>query len=191
MLTSMLRPFTARPLAGRLPLAAALILAAAVSACAPSLGPPPPSAYRPPPPPTEAFNAEDFSWSAVPGKGRIAGHLAYHAGQTRYSCAGSTVILTPETPWSRHRMSVLYKSAERAALPADEVRARTPSAPAGDYSAFIKRATCNAADRFSFAGLADGAWYVITIAKPVGGGATMALMRRVTTQGGHVTTVEM
>jgi len=68
------------------------------------------------------------------------------------------------------------------------VRARTPSAPSGDYSAFVRKATCDAASRFSFAGLPDGAWYAIVVAKPVSGeGPGIAVMRRVTTRAGHLT----
>ena len=169
---------------------AALLL---VAACAPTLGPPPP-----PPPPGSTppspgvFRPEDFSWSAVPGPGRIEGRLAYRAGQTRYSCAGAGVVLTPETPWTRRRMTILYTSAERAALPADEVRARTPSAPSGDYSAFVKRTVCDQNSRFSFSGLASGAWYVITVAKPIGGpGPDIAIMKRVEVRGGRVVAVDL
>ena len=55
----------------------------------------------------------------------------------------------------------------------------------------MKRATCDAQDRFSFSGLPNGAWYVITIGRPVGQpkGDTIALMKRVTTRGGRVTQV--
>lgn len=169
---------------------AALLL---VAACAPTLGPPPP-----PPPPRGAapsagvFRAEDFSWSAVPGPGRIEGRLVYKAGQTRYSCSGAGVVLTPETPWTRRRMTILYTSPDRAALPADEVRARTPSAPSGDYSAFVKRTVCDANSRFSFAGLANGPWFVITVAKPVNGsGPDIAIMKRVEVRGGRLVAVDL
>jgi hypothetical protein len=165
--------------------------AMALAACAPTLGPPPPGA-APPPASSSTFRAEDFAWSTENGRGQIAGRLAYHAGKDRYTCARGTIILTPETPWTRRRMEVLYLSAESAALPADEVRARTPSAPAGDYSAFVRKATCDAANHFSFAGLPDGSWYVIAAARPiVGNGPTMAVMRRVTTHGGKVTNVAL
>ena len=119
--------------------------------------------------------------------------LRPHAhGQTRYSCQGASVILTPETPWSRRRMEVLYLSADRAVLPPDEVRARTPEAPPGDSTPYIKRAVCDADGRFSFAHLPAGAWYVITIAKPVGGdGASLAIMKRVVTRGGKPTYVNL
>ena len=168
-------------------IATAVVAGLGLSACTPTLGPAPPHGF-PPSAGASAFRADDFAWSAEAGHAGIAGRLAYHAGRTHYTCARTTVILTPETPWTRRRMEALYLSAESAALPADEVRARTPSAPSGDYSAFIRKATCDAASRFSFAGLPDGAWYVIAAAKPVdGSGPTMAVMRRVTTHGGHVT----
>ena len=168
---------------------AALLL---VAACAPTLGPPPPPPPGGGPATAGVFRAEDFSWSAVPGSGRVDGRLTYKAGQTRYSCTGAGVVLTPETPWTRRLMSILYTSADRAALPADEVRARTPSAPSGDYSAFVKRAVCDANSAFSFSGLANGAWYVITVAKPVSGpGPDIAVMRRVEVRGGRAVKVEL
>lgn len=170
---------------------AALLL---VAACAPTMGPPPP-----PPPGSDGpasantFRAGDFSWSAVPGPGRVDGRLVFRSGQARYSCEGAGVVLTPETPWTRRRMSILYKSPDRSALPADEVRARTPSAPSGDYSAFVKRTVCDANSRFSFSGLANGAWYVITVAKPVapGTGPDIAVMRRVEVRGGRAVSVDL
>jgi hypothetical protein len=175
----------------RIRLPAALGLAALTAACAPSLGPAAPGRGLPPPPPT--FSAADFAWSQKPGRNGIAGQVTYRQGQTRFSCAGQGVVLTPETRWSRLRMAALYGSIERSALPAAEVRARTPNAPAGDAGPFVKRTTCDSNDRFSFSGLPDGAWYAIVLARPVGQPRAegVALMRRVTTRGGRVTTVEL
>lgn len=174
-------------------LAAALAATAlTAAACAPTLGPPPPGGPSQPPPPVNgnaAFNVGDFAWSQRPGTNIIAGKVAYKQGATRYTCAGSAVVLTPETAWSARRMTALYGSTERAALPADEVRRRTPSAPAGDAGPYVKRTTCDDADQFAFGALPDGAWYAITIARPVGapGGATVALMKRVVVRGGRTT----
>lgn len=174
----------------RIPLLSALALAAAASACTPSLGPPPPNAPPPPMIGSANFSAGDFAWSQRPGTNVIAGKVTFRQGPTRYTCAGSSVVLTPETPWSTRRMAALYGSAERAALPADEVRARTPNAPAGDAGPFVKRTTCDEADQFAFGGLADGAWYAITVAKPVGGpGPGIALMKRVVVRGGRTVSV--
>jgi hypothetical protein len=173
-------------LMSRVPMYSALAAAAVLAGCAPTLGPPPPGAHRPSS--ASTFKASDFAWSTESGRGGIAGQVAYRRGATRFSCAGATVILTPETPWTRRRMQILYGSTEFAAETAEAVRARTPKAPDGDYSAFVRRTTCDAASRFSFRGLPDGAWYAITIAKPAAGqGPNLALMRRVTTKAGRTT----
>lgn len=172
----------------------ALALLMLVCACAPSLGPPPPGRMGSMPGGPPAFRAADFDWSKGPGRNGLTGKVAYRQGPVRFTCSGATVILTPETPWTRQRMAILYKSDERAALPADEVRARTPSAPAGgDYSAFVRRATCDATDRYSFSGLPDGAWYVITIARPASPakGQSVALMRRAVTRAGRLTVADL
>ncbi len=175
----------------RIPLLSALSAAALLSACAPSLGPPPPNAPpRPAPPPvssTAQFSAADFAWSQRPGGNIIAGRVAYSGGGQRFTCAGSSVVLTPETAWSRRRMAALYGSVEQAARPTDEVRARTASAPPGDAGPYVKRTTCDEAGQFAFGGLADGAWFAITIVHPAGApkGATVALMKRVVVRGGR------
>lgn len=139
------------------------------------------------------FHPGDFAWSQSNGRGRIDGRLMYRQGPTRFTCAGAGVVLTPETPWTRRRMSILYTSADFAALPADEVRARTPSAPNADYSAFVRTTTCDAANRFAFSGLPDGAWYVIAVAKPAAGGnaSTMAIMRRVEIHNGRAVAIDL
>lgn len=171
-----------------LPAAALLGL---LSACAPTLGPSPPGMAVSIP--DESFNAGDFAWSQTSGRNTVQGRLAAQTGPVRYTCAGSTVVLTPETPWSRRRIIVLYKSDLHAALPTDEVRGRVSQAPPGDSDPYVRRATCDKADHFSFANLPDGAWYVVTLAKPVAGaqGESMALMRRVVTKGGKAVVAEL
>ena len=170
----------------RISLPLAGVMAALLSACAPSLGPPPPSVSQGPPlGGPVSFSAADFAWSQRAGANIIAGKVAYRQGTVRFSCAGSAVVLTPETAWSSRRMAALYGSVERAALPSDEVRARTPRAPPGDAGPFVKRTTCDDADQFAFGSLPDGAWYAITVVKPVGVTApSMALMKRVVVRGG-------
>ena len=54
---------------------------------------------------------------------------------------------------------------------------------------YVRQAPCDATGHFSFTGLPDGAWYVITVASPVGGGVKMAVMRRVETDGQTVRVV--
>jgi hypothetical protein len=175
-----------RPMS-RANLAAVIGLALITTACSTPGGPMLPAGG---PGPADAdFSAADFAWSKAPGRNTVAGRLVYHQGAVRFSCTGSTVVLTPETPWSRRRMSVLYGATGYAALPAEEVRSRTASAPAGDAGPFVKRTTCDAASQFSFTGLPDGAWYAITLARPANdaNAASVALMRRIVTRGGRVT----
>jgi hypothetical protein len=181
-------------MADRVRFLATAALLGSLSACAPSLGPAPPGRVANLPPPGEdaTFRAGDFAWSQAPGKNTLSGALG-HTGAARYSCAGATVVLTPETAWARRRMQVLYKSDQRAALPADDVRSRQNQAPPGDSNPYVKRTACDANDHFSFAGLPDGGWYVVTIAKPVppATGPNLAVMRRVVTKGGKVTAFEL
>jgi len=136
----------------------------------------------------ESFRKADFAWSAGAGKGEIEGQLAFKQGNVAYNCVDLGVALTPETPWVRRRMEILYASAEKAILPAAEVRARTPPERNQDYNSFVKRATCDASGHFAFSALADGAWYVITVARPTapGTGTPMAIMRRVVVKGGKI-----
>jgi hypothetical protein len=166
------------------------ICALALAACAEGpagLGPSAPTGYEQAPPGPITFDSRDFAWSTEPGTGSISGSLAFRESGGRYSCQGGDVLLTPETAWSRRRMISLYGSAVGAAAPVSIVRARTPSAGAGDYARFVRRTTCDTANHFSFQGLPDGAWFVITVGKPVDRpGEPMAVTRRVETHGGNV-----
>ena len=131
------------------------------------------------------FQAADFVWSTRPGASSIQGVLNYRPAGARYGCAGGDVILTPETPWSRRRMVILYGAANNAAVPVSIVRARTPGAPTGDYARFVRKTTCDADNHFGFQGLPDGSWFVITVATPLDSqGESVAVTRRVETRGG-------
>jgi len=139
------------------------------------------------------FRASDFAWSRAPGRGAIQGQVTYRVAGAAYSCASAPVVLTPETPWVRARMMILYRSDQAAAEPAEDVRGRTPPERSQDYSAFIRRTTCDAGSHFSFSGLPDGSWFVITVARPPAGvaGREMALMRRLTIRGGQTVNVRL
>ena len=112
---------------------------------------------------------------------QVKGVVDYAPGGRRFACAGQ-VVLTPDAPYSRRRILQLYGSTDRAVLPVAEVRNRQAQRPSDDYSAFVRKATCDSSGRFSFAGLPAGGWFVIVVAQPPGGGEPMALMRRVDTR---------
>jgi hypothetical protein len=171
-------------------LAFATLATLTVAACATSGGGPVVSV--PPVSGTAAFRTSDFAWSTAPGTGRVDGQLTYKSGGHVYSCTGAGVLLTPDTPWVRQRTAILYRSTDHAALPAAEVRGRTPPEKNQDYSAYVRHTACDGDGRFSFAGLPDGTWYAITLAKSVNGPAPdMALMHRVTTHSGKVVKVTL
>lgn len=166
----------------------AIGLCAALGACAELYPPepttPPPLAERPAP----TFQPSEFAWSSERGSATVRGLVDYSAGGRRYGCAGQAV-LTPDAPYSRRRILQLYGSTERATLPVDEVRSRQAHRPSDDYSAYVRRAACDAGGHFVFSGLPSGGWFLIVVAEPPGGGASMALMRRVETRANSVGTV--
>jgi hypothetical protein len=162
------------------PVLGALVAGLLASACASTPTSPGPTA-------PVTFSREAFAWSAQPGRGRIEGRLVYNAKGVTYSCAD--VILTPETPWVRRRMEILYQSANGAVVPVSVVRSRTPSG-GQDYSAFVRSTACNAG-RFAFSGLADGAWFVITVGRPTPSGAEVAIMRRVVIRNGAAVKLDL
>lgn len=168
---------------------AALLL---VAGCATDR-PPPPTRGAPTVAPSQGaeFKASDFAWATVAGKGRIDGRLTYKSGALAYSCAEAGVLLTPQTAWTRQRMITLYRSADHAVLPAAEVRARTVRS--NDYSAYVRRATCDPIGRFTFTNLPDGGFFAITVAKSVtpGVGPDMAIMRYVKVSNGKVVEVKL
>ncbi|MFI4933212.1 MAG: hypothetical protein ACHP7N_01210 [Caulobacterales bacterium] len=166
-----------------------LLLAAAGLVSCNTNGPSGPTVATTPTGGSEAFNDQDFAWSQASGGDSIDGQLGYTAGGGKFTCQGGDVVLTPMTPWSRRRMIILYGSDSKAAVTADDVRAHAAQAPAGDYARYARKVTCDAASHFSFSGLPDGSWYVITLATPVAGGQKVAVMHRVETRGGakHVT----
>jgi hypothetical protein len=152
----------------------------------PPPSPPPNAPPYAPPPGADNFRESDFTWSQGTGKSAIIGVMSYGGGPASYTCGD--VVLLPETPWSADRTLALYLSGTETAVPASDVRARTPKDPtdqahAATYSRYARHAACNATNHFSFAGLPNGAWYIVTLAKPTAGGAPMAVMRRVATYG--------
>ncbi len=139
------------------------------------------------PPASTAFNAEAFAWSAFSGQAVINGRLDYRRDGQVYDCTGS-VALTPDTPHTRNRFNILYGSIDRAAVPKAMVRARTCRIPTPTIAPSYGRRPGDDG-RFSFTGLPDGGWFVIT---PVSaGGERVVLMRRVETRGGRTMNITL
>jgi hypothetical protein len=168
----------------------AICLAASALAACETGGMSPPGPPTPPPgpqapPSTNGFRESDFDWSRGAGGGAIVGVVTY-GGAGKYTCGD--VVLLPETTWSENRTLALYGSDTQADVAVEEVRNHTPKdaadqAQAAAYARYARHAQCNANNHFSFAGLPNGAWYIVTVATPKAGGPKIAVMQRVATYG--------
>jgi hypothetical protein len=159
---------------------AALVVALSLQGCD-SLQPggPAPTGYGgyngygppPPPPPAEAsgFDAAAFGWSEGDGPGSLVGKVAYRSQSgEHWTCATQTIALIPATRYSAERMEALYGSRDSAVAPAAEVRARNAQSPGVDYGRFVRTASCDGHDVFSFARLQPGPYFLIARARPKG-----------------------
>lgn len=151
-------------------------------------GPSAPWGPVPPPPPPPPRN--EFEWSAANGPNIIEGEAVWRHGHQAFSCAGQSVGLTPETPYTRKRMVELYGSDEAAIRTVAEVRARSAVAPTRDYRAYVRSTECDSRGRFVFRDLPDGGWFVIArvISKS---GASEVAMRLTHVSGGGTHTVRV
>ena len=170
----------------------ALLPLAALAACAPPRYQPPPIEVSS----SATVRAEDFAWSTAEGGNTITGAVSYRSGRggAPWTCAGGSVGLTPETPYSERRVSVLYGSTRRAVLPVQLVRSRSLEQAAEDYSRYVRTTRCDSEGRFTFTGLPDGGWFIIAQAKPTAGAApedALAVMQHVEIRGGRTVVLKL
>ena len=174
----------------------AIGMAASVTACT-TLPPPAPVLRRtlPPPPAARAaegpqtFRPSDFAWSLGIGTNAIVGEIDYHPSSGEvWTCAGQSVGLTPETPYSAERMRIMYGSSVRAIERVGAVRARGAARPGADYSQFARSVTCDGRSAFAFRNLPDGAFFVLARIHPRGRAETdesgLVILQRVEVHGG-------
>ena len=168
----------------------ALLAVFAVAGCETAGRPPPPPPPPPPPIPRNEvviqtpYRAQDFAWSLAIGSARI--RITTAPGR---SCAGASVALTPDTPYSRERIRALYGSVESASEPVEQVRSRVIGNDNADMRRFVRAGHCDAAGSFMFEGLPTGAFFVIAeVSDPAG---PRVVMRRVTTAAGRLVNVAL
>ena len=121
-------------------------------------------------PMSEDFSANDIAWSTVKGSNTLngSGFTRTNNGQT-VNCAGFIVNLIPFSRYSAERMLRIYNSTEagndkpimiyNTATIAGVVDNRAPAYPA-QYLATVRQTQCDAAGRFTFNNLPDGAYFV-------------------------------
>lgn len=159
-----------------------LLIAAGLLLAGCETGPTGPYGPVPPPPPPPPRN--EFAWSTANGPNVIEGSAVWRRDHRTFTCAGQSVALTPETPYTRRRMVELYGSDEQAIRSVAEVRARSAAGPSRDYRAYLRSTQCDGEGRFVFRGLPDGGWFVIVRGASRSGAAEVG-MRHVRAEGGQ------
>ncbi len=126
------------------------------------------------------------------GNNSIVGNAFFRQrGGGVVTCAGSEVLLIPETAYSRERMRILYKMNENGAnVNYFSYYNFIPTPP--EYYKLIKRTVCDSSGHFKFDNITDGSFFVsvlISWETPSGRYMTVknggALMKEVKVQGGE------
>lgn len=133
------------------------------------------------------FDADDFAWSTRTGQAAVEGRVAFVQDGRAFDCAGN-VGLIPDTRYTRARIDRLYGAADRAAVPAAVVRARSAGEQGADYRSYERAQACTD-NGFRFSDLPDGGWFLIAPVKA--DDDVMVLMRRVQTRGGRTVNVTL
>lgn len=133
------------------------------------------------------FDADDFAWSTRTGQAAVEGRVAFVQDGRAFDCAGN-VGLIPDTRYTRARIDRLYGAADRAAIPAAVVRARSAGEQGADYRSYERAQACTD-NGFRFSDLPDGSWFLIAPVKA--DDDVMVLMRRVQTRGGRTVNVTL
>lgn len=131
------------------------------------------------------FTTDAFAWSAVQGQGSIEGRVSFAQDGKSFDCVGN-VGLIPSTPYTQARMTRLYGSTTRAAVPAAVVRSRNEGEQAAEYRAFERAEACQN-NSFRFDNLPEGQWFLISPVRS--GDEVVVLMRQVQTRGSRVVPV--
>jgi hypothetical protein len=171
----------------------ALLSLTALAACETHGGPPPPMHGPPPPGAATHYDSRDFAWSQRSGQNTISGRVALHTKTAgAFTCAGGSVAITPETPYSSARTMRLYGSVQHATATVESVRDRSAGDGPPPYANYVRSTTCDGDGHFAFTSLPDGAWFLITRAKPVRGeGPPLVIMKRVEARGGQTVALDL
>src|SRR5262249_34850195 len=131
----------------------------ALAACeTEGVAPPPLPDHRPPPPGSaNHYNARDFAWSSEQGSNGFSGRVAYRTKTAGpLTCAGGSVALTPEAPFSSARTLRLYGSVQHAVASVETVRERSAGEAAPPYASYVRSTSCDDNGHFTFTDLPDG-----------------------------------
>lgn len=108
------------------------------------------------------FDPAAYAWFSAEGDNTITGNAVLRTvgGDVR-TCAASSVGLVPGGAYTRERMMLVYGNVERGyrSISAPGVQFANDS-PA--YLAMLRQAPCDAQGNFTFTGLPDGEYFVLS-----------------------------
>lgn len=110
---------------------------------------------------TTHFNPADVAWAVGNGPNGVSGQaFLRQQGGGVVTCAGEEVSLVPASPYSTERITARYGSSTSGSAGA-LFGNRLPTAEPG-YESSFRRTHCDAQGNFSFPGLPDGDYYLVT-----------------------------
>lgn len=109
------------------------------------------------------FDVDDVAWSTAPGRNSVRG-TAVHKTLARSSrtCASLPVRLVPDSSYARLRFHELYGSEEAGESTGPNFNAYGPERSDPRYLNVARVANCDSQGNFSFEGIPDGTWYVLS-----------------------------
>lgn len=112
--------------------------------------------------PSPPFDASAFTWSQGEGANSLNGEalMRTRLGEVR-TCAGLPVQLVPSTPFVEAFVRRKYGAIAGGLYGAQPLLYKQIKLDA-QVTPFVRTGVCNAQGQFSFPGLPNGAWFVIT-----------------------------
>ena len=110
------------------------------------------------------FDVDDAAWSTGPGRNSVRGFATHNtltnAGRT---CASLPVRLVPDSSYARLRFQELYGSEVAGVSTGPNFNAYGPEKSDPRYLNVARVANCDSQGNFSFEGVPDGTWYVLSV----------------------------
>lgn len=138
------------------------------------------------------FNEKDAEFINKTGNNTIKGNAFFRQqGGGIVTCAGNTVVLIPVTPYSKERMSHIYKFEDIGVIP-PYMDAISFDKGNNEYLSMTKNTKCDSDGKFEFNNLANGEYYVVSSViwkvRSYQGGT---LMRKVSVKNGKTENIVM
>ncbi len=144
----------------------------------------------------QAFNPDVVAWSKAVGPNSVSGTAMFTtvAGDSR-PCANIPVRLVPDSQYARQRFLEHYGSDVAGRTSGPDFNAYGPEKFDNVYLDMGKTASCNPQGSFTFDGVADGTWYVVSTMVWPGSSAShtqgRSMFKRVEVRGGQAVAVTL